>query len=125
MTLGLLPVRNRTNNYVIGYNHPVSVAAKCTKEECPNILDTTGYPKWCSACRNQYQKDYRALAAQMTETRGFAAGVTAMRWAVAQYFVAFGKAVFSASEVAEMVRKLPGPGDVKAPAGNVRATSRT
>lgn len=95
----------------------------CSKPGCGKQLDTEGYPRWCRACRKSYKADYDAARSEMYESRGFAAGVTAMRYAVMEHFRRFLNAHFSAPEVSEMVRRLPGPGDVKADAGSVPAKS--
>ncbi len=41
--------------------------------------DGDGYPKWCKPCRKAYDQKYRKLKAEMSETKGFAAGVAAFR----------------------------------------------
>ena len=56
----------------------------CTK--CNVELDTTGYPLWCKACRAQYKREHEGIRKEMTEGRGFALGVKAMREWLAQNF---------------------------------------
>jgi hypothetical protein len=78
---------------------------------CEADLDTTGYPKWCKKCRAKYRREYVSLRAQMQETRGFAAGVSAMRAAVEARFQHWPRAMFSGAEIASQVHVMPGPGD--------------
>lgn len=85
--------------------------ALCSR--CEADLDSAGYPKWCKKCRAKYRREYVDLRAQMQETRGFAAGVSAMRAAVVTRFAHWPRAVFSGSEVVTQVQTMAGPGDTK------------
>jgi hypothetical protein len=80
------------------------VSAKCTR--CEKDLDTTGYPRWCRACKGKYQREYNATRKEMHETRGFAAGASAFRAAVVARMRLFGSAHFSGAEVASMVERF-------------------
>jgi SET domain-containing protein len=76
---------------------------KCSK--CEKDLDTEGNPKWCKACRAKYQREYQSLKKEMSETRGYAAGCSAMREFIAGYFQQFGNVRLSGVEAAFMTRK--------------------
>ncbi len=80
---------------------------KCSK--CEKELDTDGTPRWCKACRAKYQREYQSLKKEMSETRGFAAGCSAMRDFMATYFQQFGNVRLSGFEVAQMARKAGMP----------------
>ena len=78
---------------------------------CEADLDTNGYPKWCRKCRAKYRREYDSLKRQMSETRGFAAGCSAMRQAVRARFMHWPTAMISGSEVSAQVQTMPGPND--------------
>lgn len=81
------------------------VCSKCTKP-----LDTTGYPRWCLACRAKYKREYESARKEMTESRGFAAGISAMREYLAQNFRKYGSAgAFTGYEIAETIMRAKGP----------------
>lgn len=79
----------------------------CSK--CGSAIDTTGYPVWCKACRAKYQKDYKAARAEMTESRGYAAGIAAMRAHLAGHFDRLGSGAFTGFEIAGLIRQSKGP----------------
>lgn len=80
-----------------------AAAPECSK--CGEVLDTTGFPKWCRKCRKKYNEDYRALSKEMSETRGFAAGVSAAKAFLASEFEAkIRGASISGYEAARLVR---------------------
>lgn len=81
----------------------------CTRCEGPR--DTVGYPKWCKECRAKYKREFRATEKEMRESRGFAAGCTAMKHAIAVRFQTFGSAQFSGIEAAHIAMKTGHPGD--------------
>lgn len=83
------------------------VERACSRCESP--LDTTGSPKWCKACRAKNQREYMALRKEMAESRGFAAGVSAMREAVVREFDRLGRQNVNAFACAKWVREMPGP----------------
>ncbi len=86
------------------------VEAKCSR--CESALDAEcppGTAKWCKACRAKYQREYNALRKEMSESRGFSAGCSAMRHSMAEYFKLFGNARFSGVELWQMISKAPGP----------------
>jgi hypothetical protein len=76
---------------------------KCSK--CEADLDTDGTPRWCKSCRAKYQREYQATKKEMGESRGFAAGCSAMREFMVGYFRQFGNVRLSGFEVSEMARK--------------------
>ncbi len=76
---------------------------KCSR--CELELDTEGTPRWCKKCRAKYQREYQGLRKEMSETRGFAAGCSAMREFLADYFVKFGNVRISGIEASAMTRK--------------------
>ena len=81
-----------------------------TCSRCEKALDTTGVPLWCRACRAEYQREYKALQKQMSETRGFAAGVSAAKAFVASEFeTAIRGATINGFEAARLVRACKGP----------------
>jgi len=72
---------------------------------CEKPLDTNGSPHWCKACRAKYQREYQLLRVEMSETRGYAAGVSAMREHIVRKFEAIGTtATFNGSVAAQWVR---------------------
>src|SRR5262245_13535107 len=80
---------------------------------CGNALDTTGYPHWCKKCRAANKRQYEATRKEMTESRGFAAGVSAMRDYLMKNFGQYGtQGSFSGIEIAEIIRRCKGPADV-------------
>ena len=76
-----------------------------TCSKCEKALDTEGYPKWCKACRAKYRREYEATKEEMNETRGYAAGCSAMRAFLAQYFMQWPNAHISGTEISAMVQK--------------------
>lgn len=80
----------------------------CSK--CSGELDTTGYPKWCKACRASNKRDYEATKKEMAESRGFAAGVSAMRTYLAENFQQYGSSgSFTGMEIAATIMQVKGP----------------
>ncbi len=81
--------------------------------KCTGALDTEGYPKWCKACRakyhREYQREYLNSKKQMTESKSFAEGVTAMRVYLAENFRRYGAAGFTGSEIAQTILTVKGP----------------
>ena len=84
--------------------HDAETCSRCSKE-----LDTSGYPRWCKACRAAYKREYESLRTQMGEGRGFAAGVTAMRGLLVEEFNKLGFSNFAAYEVRDIIAQCPGP----------------
>lgn len=83
-------------------------AALCSK--CENALDGVGFPHWCKKCRATYRREYEALRKEMAETRGYAAGVSAMREFVAANFEAYRfPRIFTGQEIAHIVRTCAEP----------------
>lgn len=80
---------------------------KCSK--CEKKLDTEGTPRWCKKCRAEYQREYQSLKKEMSESRGYAAGCSAMREFIAGYFMQFGNVRLSGVEASMMVRKAGQP----------------
>jgi hypothetical protein len=81
-----------------------------TCSRCEKPLDTTGTPGWCRACRATYQREYKSLQKQMSETRGFASGVSAAKAFVASEFeTAIRGATINGFEAARLVRACKGP----------------
>lgn len=89
-----------------------SEGQESTCSRCTKTLDTAGSPPWCKACRAKYQRDYKALRDEMKESRGFAAGVSAMRAHLAGQFERLGSGTFSGYESAGLIRQAKGPADV-------------
>lgn len=80
----------------------------CTR--CEQPLDTTGTPQWCKQCRATYQREYNATKKQMQESRGYAAGIAAMRDYLAGKFREYGTAgSFTGIEVAHYIAQSHGP----------------
>lgn len=84
-----------------------SKAEKCSK--CSGVLDTVGSPKWCKACRAQYQSEYRDTMEERAERRGLRRGIEAMRAAAVADLQFYGRAHFSGIEAASLVKRMPGP----------------
>lgn len=78
---------------------------------CEGPRDTEGYPKWCKECRAKYRREFRDTEKEMRESRGFAAGCTAMRNAIAIRFQGYGSAIFSGVEAGHIAMKTTSPGD--------------
>lgn len=74
-------------------------------DECGKPLDTSGYPLWCKACRAAHRRGYESTRDEMSETRGFAAGASAMQAALAAQFQASG-GMFNGPTAAGWVRKF-------------------
>jgi hypothetical protein len=85
-------------------------ASRCSK--CAGPLDRKGYPLECRACWAKRQRDYVATKKEMTESRGFAAGVSAMRAHLAGQFDRIGSGSFNGYEAAGLIRQSKGPADV-------------
>lgn len=86
--------------------------SKCSR--CEKTLDTTGNPRWCKACRAKYQREYRDLESQMTETRGYAAGLSAMREYLAENFARYSPIqTWNGQSIAKIIRDCAGPEAVK------------
>jgi hypothetical protein len=81
--------------------------ATCSK--CEGVLDTDGYPKWCKACRAKHRREYEATKKEMGETRGYAAGCSAMREFLADYFKSLGNAHVSGFEASVLVGRAGVP----------------
>jgi hypothetical protein len=86
-----------------------AVAADLKCSRCEQELDTEGSPRWCKKCRAKYQREYQALRKEMGESRGYAAGCSAMRAFLESYFAQFGNARISGFEASTMVRKAGVP----------------
>ena len=80
---------------------------RCSK--CSGVLDTEGYPRWCNGCRTSYKRELSDLKMAKKEAAGFAAGVRACKDALADGFDDCGSGSFSGYEIAEMIRRAPGP----------------
>lgn len=86
----------------------VVIAAACSK--CDKALDSSGFPHWCKKCRATYRREYDALRKEMSETRGYAAGLSAMREFIATNFAAYAfPRVFTGAEIAHIVRTCADP----------------
>jgi hypothetical protein len=81
-----------------------------TCSKCEKPLDTTGFPKWCKACQNAYRREYRRTKEDMSESRGFVAGVTATKTLLASEFEQkIRGAQINGFEAARLVRICQGP----------------
>lgn len=101
----------------------ISEAEKCSSCKAP--LDTTGLPKWCRECRNRWQRERRALENYRIDARSHAQGAREMKEMLAKMFDATGTAVYSAREVAGLIRRmdtprLSSPDELQAREGNLR-----
>ena len=86
----------------------LKTAETCSK--CEKPLDTSGFPKWCKACQNAYRREYRRTKEDMSESRGFAAGVSATKSLLASEFEhAIRGAQINGFEAARLVRACRGP----------------
>lgn len=76
---------------------------------CEGPLDgVNGFPRYCKACRKAYDREYRALKLEMSETRGFAAGVSALREHLVKKFNAIPpSATFNGPQAAQWVKTEP------------------
>ena len=80
---------------------------------CEKPLDTTGYPKWCKACRAKNQREYQRTLKDMGESRGYAAGLSAMRSFIGDELAARGTMRLPCHELARWVRNCKGPEPVE------------
>jgi hypothetical protein len=79
-------------------------------DTCGKPLDTTGYPLWCKRCRADHRKAYNATVKEMSESRGFAAGVQATKDLLASEFANSIRGIqISGFEAARLVRACRGP----------------
>ena len=81
-----------------------AVVATCSK--CESDLDTTGYPKWCKKCRAEHKREYEATKREMSETRGFAAGASAMRAGIAARIRALGNGKFTGIQLSKWIERF-------------------
>ena len=88
---------------------PAEQVEKCSNTGCINALDTTGYPKWCKACRAAYKREERVLQEHRYKARGYAAGVKAMREYLVEQFTAARTIMWTGEQLASIVRGCPGP----------------
>jgi hypothetical protein len=82
---------------------------------CDKPLDTEGSPQWCKACRAAYQREYQGLKKQLSESRGYAAGCSAMRDRLARIFSQWPSARLSGAEIASRIMREPDPGAPELP----------
>lgn len=80
---------------------------KCNK--CSAPIDTTGYPKWCKACRAKYKREYTDTVEAMTAARAFNQGVDAFRETLAMEFARHGKAPLTGTQVSWIISNSPRP----------------
>jgi len=90
---------------------PTTTETECAK--CGNPCDPGASPRWCKPCRAKYQREYERTRKEMTESRGYAAGVSAMRHYLAdQFSVRYGSTgYFNGYEIADIIRAARGPFD--------------
>lgn len=89
-------------------SEPAVTEDTCSK--CEKPLDTTGFPKWCKSCIAAYKREYRRTKEDMSEGRGFAAGVSATKSFLATEFEhAIRGAQINGFEAARLVRACRGP----------------
>lgn len=105
---------NAQRNIKLRYDTAMPASLQCTRRKqngivCGSPLDHENYPRWCSQCRADYNREYRGLRDQMQNGKGFAAGVTAMREVLVSEFMAQGSVGFSGYEVAILINQAPGP----------------
>ncbi len=81
-----------------------------TCSRCEKPLDSTGYPQWCMKCRAAYKKEYSRTQKDMTETRGFASGISACKEFLAQEFERrIAGSPLTGFDVARFIRTSHGP----------------
>ena len=89
---------------IIYYIGDMELEAKCSKCESGKVEDEH-YPRWCKTCRAKWQREYQALRKDLSETRGYAAGVSAFREHIVKKFEAIGTtATFNGAVAAQWVR---------------------
>jgi len=81
-----------------------TVTAECSK--CEGVLDTTAYPRWCRKCRAEHKREYERTKKEMSETRGFAAGASAMQAALAARVSSLGNGKFSGLQLSRWIRSF-------------------
>jgi hypothetical protein len=105
------PLKNAAE--LLKYRQMAEITGECTR--CGGQRTTSGYPLWCHACQAKRKREYEATKKEMSETRGFAAGVTAMRHYLAGHFRQYGPAGFTGTEIAATIMTVKGPGTVSQP----------
>lgn len=91
---------------------PIKPERACSK--CEGLLDTSGYPLWCRKCRAGNKREYEATKKEMQESRGYAAGISAMREYLAAKFREYGtQGSFTGIEVAHYITQSQGPNAVR------------
>jgi threonine synthase len=86
----------------------VEIETKCSK--CGKPGEVAVSPRWCRDCRAKYQREYERTKKEMQETRGYAAGVSAMRAHLVKIFSEIrGGGSFTAQEVAYYIQQAKGP----------------
>jgi hypothetical protein len=87
-----------------------SAEVKCAK--CGESCEPGSSRGWCKGCNAAYQREYERTKKEMTESRGYAAGVSAMRDYLIKNFDKYGSAgMFSGYEIADIIRRVKGPFD--------------
>ena len=84
-----------------------AAADRCSS--CKGPLDTKGLPKWCKDCRARWQRERRALENYRIDARSHAQGAREMKEMLAKMFDATGTAVYSARDVAALLRRMDNP----------------
>ncbi len=100
----------------IRYTECSDATPNVANEKCGNCggkLNTTGSPKWCKDCRNNYQRDYKdkQLAEAKAEgfTEGFAAGYAECRLYLMQHFNPHPLGQFRGIDILNYLREIKPP----------------
>lgn len=80
---------------------------ECSKTGCGQPR-ATGKP-WCKIHLAQYQRRYQVAKLNRAASKGFVRGREAMRQMVVEEFDRLGSGMFTSSEVAGYVLRMPGP----------------
>jgi len=83
--------------------------ALCSKCGENPRADDDGTNPWCKPCRAKYQKEYQEGKLGRERSKGFAAGVEAMRNLLVDEFDKIGSGYFTGTETAVLIERAPGP----------------
>lgn len=87
---------------------PEQLCSKCKTRPRADSISTN---PWCLECRAEYAREYRALKKEMRESRGYAAGQSAMRDHLALMLDRLGSSMINAHDTAQWIRKQTVPED--------------
>jgi hypothetical protein len=89
-----------------------TTTAEVNCAKCGNSCEPGSSRGWCKPCNAEYQRGYEKTKKEMTESRGYAAGVSAMRDYLIKNFAQYGSSGhFTGYEIADIIHRVKGPFD--------------